>query len=75
MAAKSATNAGENTGARGKLKNADRSISDDLELLRIIIQESPSLRNVVMDRLQQAKARIDKEAKSPGAKLAANKSK
>ncbi len=75
MAAKSATNAGDNVGVKGKLKNADRSISDDLELLRIIIQESPSLSNIVMDKLQQVKARIDKEAKSPGAKSLAKSSK
>jgi hypothetical protein len=49
------------SGQKGKIKQINRTVSDDMELLRMIIVESGPLRTVVLDKLKQAKSRIDKQ--------------
>ena len=57
MATANKTSSGQN----GKITQINRAISDDVELLRMIIVESGPLQTVVLNKLKQAKSRIEKQ--------------
>ena len=63
--AKSDKNNGEPARDGGPFQVIDHGTQDEMEVLKMIILEQPLVRTLVMDRLRQAKTRVEKRGGLP----------
>ena len=65
----------ESTRTSGPVKEAQRGTTDELQILALVVLQSPSLKATVLERLRSAKGRAEKRAAGGAAKLEEEKKK